>query len=69
MTSLSLLAGRTVANTAIWAATFTHVNGIISCFFSINFYKIGLPFTPTIACDQRRGLLIAFPKEKYSLKQ
>ena len=32
-------------------------------------FKIGLPYTRTKACDQRCGLLIAFPNEKYSLKQ
>ena len=34
------------------------------CFvFAINVYKIGLPFTRTLPCDQRRGLLIAFSNE------
>ena len=33
---------------------FTHVNGV---------YKIDLPFTRTLACDQICGLLIAFPNE------
>ena len=28
---------------------------------AINVYKIDLPFTQTLACDQPRGLLIAFP--------
>ena len=36
--------------------------------FAINVYKIGLRFTRTIACDQPRGVLIAFPNEKYSIK-
>ena len=31
---------------------------------AINVYKIDLPFTRTLACDKRRGLLIAFPNEK-----
>ena len=35
--------------------------------FAINVYKIGLPFTQTLACDQRQGLLIAFPNENPSL--
>ena len=30
--------------------------------FAINVYKIGLPFTQTLAHDQCRDLLIAFPK-------
>ena len=30
--------------------------------FAIDVYKIGLLFTRTLARDQRRGLLIAFPK-------
>ena len=34
---------------------------------AINFYKIDLPFTGTLACDQRRGLLIAFPNENILL--
>ena len=36
---------------------------------AINVYKIGLLVTQTLACDQRRSLLIAFPNEKWSLKQ
>ena len=52
----------------IRAATFTRVNDTVSC-FAINIYKIGLLFTRTLACDQRHGLLIAFPNEKWSLKQ
>ena len=38
-------------------------------YFDQFIYKIDLPFTRTIACGQRHGLLIAFPNEKYSLKQ
>ena len=34
---------------------------------AINVYKIGLPFKQTLAHDQRCGLLIAFPNEKYCL--
>ena len=30
---------------------------------AINVYKIDLPFTRALACDQRCGLLIAFPNE------
>ena len=33
------------------------------CVFSINVYKIGLPFTQTLAHDQHHGFLIAFPNE------
>ena len=36
---------------------------------AINVYKIGLPFTRTLARDQHRGLQIALPIENYSLKQ
>ena len=35
--------------------------------FAINVNKIGLPFKQTLACDQCRGLLIAFPSKKYCL--
>ena len=48
------------------AATFTCVNGTVSR-FAINVYKIGLPFTQTLPCDQRRGLLIAFSYEHSAL--
>ena len=44
------------------AATFTCVNCTFHV-FAINIYKIGLLFTQTLVCDQRRGLLIAFPNE------
>ena len=47
---------------------FTCVNGTVSCFCNKHL-QIDLPFTRTLARDQRRGLLIAFPNEKYSLKQ
>ena len=35
--------------------------------FAINVYKIGLPFTQTLPCDQRHGLLIAFSNEHFTL--
>ena len=42
------------------AATFTCINGTFRV-FAINVYKIGLPFTQTLARDKHCGLLIAFP--------
>ena len=48
------------------AATFTRVNGIVSCFCNKRL-KIGLPFTQTLPCDQCRGLLIAFSNEHPAL--
>ena len=33
------------------------------CVSAINIYKIDLPFTRTLAHDQRLGLLIAFPNK------
>ena len=42
---------------------FTHVNGTF-CVSAINVYKIDLPFTRTLACDKRCGLIITFPNEK-----
>ena len=42
---------------------FTRVNSTFRV-YAINVYKIDLPFTLTLACDKRRGLLIAFPNEK-----
>ena len=50
------------------AATFTCVNGTVPFYvFAINVYKIGLPFTRTLPCDQCRGLLIAFSNEHSAL--
>ena len=48
----------------IRAATFTNVNGNVSC-FAKNIYKICLLLKQTLACHQGHGSLIAFPKEKY----
>ena len=50
------------------AATFTRVTEPFRV-SAINVYKIVLPFTRTLARDQHRCLLIAFPNKKYSLKQ
>ena len=50
------------------AATFTCVNSTVSFrVSSINIYKIDLPFTQTLACDQHHGLFIGFPNEKFLL--
>ena len=42
------------------AATFTCVNGTVSCFCNKRLQN-DLPFTRTLACDKRHGLLIALP--------
>ena len=49
------------------AATFTHVNGTISCFCNKHFYKIGLPITRALPRDQLCGLLIAISNEHPAL--
>ena len=48
------------------AAMFTRVNSTLSCFCNKRL-QIDLPFTRTLACDQRRGSLIAVPNENILL--
>ena len=51
------------------AATFTRVNGTVSCFCNKRLQNWPTVCTWTLVCDQRRDLYIVFPNEKYSLKQ
>ena len=59
----NLILGPEIPSVRSRAATFTRINGTISCFCN-NVYKIDLMFTRTLACDKRHGLLIAFLNEK-----